>query len=492
MRKITLGALALMFGAVGFAQNNTGTVNQTGNDNTGIVDQTGSENQGTITSDGNLNKDDIVKWGNWKSGVSAYMMAKGITQKGYKNTGSIDQNSGPATGAGNRAGIGQDGKLNNAKITQSDPSSHTWGPENNAFVDQLGDNNISVQNQEGKANNSYFRQDGNGNEAESQQFDYYTSRTTVEQVGDNNTSFQRQEFGNSTGNNKSNVYQKGNMNNANSDQRGKGNEGVISQTGGNLNDSELSQFGDGNDAGIMQNGSNNQALVYQGWAYAPIWGSTEVVGNNNQASVNQNGENNFGGIWSMGSDNIVNLDQVGDNNVARLSNGYNYSTVNGVPGINPANSNTIELEQIGSNNWVRNFQLGDNNLLRLKQNGNGNTVGGRTPRSSTLPDGRNARAEYFQQYGDNNKLAGVLKSGDNLSFDEAGFAEQNDGSTLDAASYQFGNDNIIGLRQGEGDMGLIQQDGNDNSALLWQDYSNDATIIQSGNMNSAEISQSRL
>ena len=92
MKKLNLflNAAFIMAASAIFAQSNTGTVTQTGLNNEGIVDQTGgSHNTGTIISVGNLNKDKSTMWGNWRSGTSALMLAKGVTQIGSWNTALI-------------------------------------------------------------------------------------------------------------------------------------------------------------------------------------------------------------------------------------------------------------------------------------------------------------------------------------------------------------------------------------------------------------------
>ena len=169
MRKIILSALALMIGAIGFAQN-TGTVIQTGDNNAGIVDQTGSNNVGTILTIGNLHNDQATFYGNWTSGAAGVMLAKGVTQIGAWNTGFINQASSVGATGGypndvNKAGIGQEGNYNNAQINQFDATVHSWNAQNVAFVDQLGDANISLQNQLGRASQSYFRQEGSNNKS---------------------------------------------------------------------------------------------------------------------------------------------------------------------------------------------------------------------------------------------------------------------------------------------------------------------------------------
>jgi hypothetical protein len=142
------------------------------------------------------------------------------------------------------------------------------------------------------------------------------------------------------------------------------------------------------------------------------------------------------------------------------------------------------------------MQLGDGNSFKLNQTGDDNWVGwnpdaviSTSPFKTDLLLSRNA---YFKQDGNNNRFAGVvLNASNNPSFRAGLDAEQFNGATLSHESYQKGDYNDIGLRQGQDDLGLIQQDGIGNEALLWQGGAdqNRATMMQFGNNNSASVVQ---
>lgn len=94
----------------------------------------------------------------------------------------------------------------------------------------------------------------------------------------------------------------------------------------------------------------------------------------------------------------------------------------------------------------------------------------------------------------------MVQGSKGLSYNVYSAAEQNNGATLDYdsegiagyfGSFQRGDDNRIGIRQGNNDTGLIQQLGNNNTSLLFQGGapSHSATMLQDGNNNMADISQ---
>jgi hypothetical protein len=188
----------------------------------------------------------------------------------------------------------------------------------------------------------------------------------------------------------------------------------------------------------------------------------------------------MGYLWQYGHDNTSNLHQDGYSNKAQIAQGYIYGG-QGVAAVWNVQANISDVKQDGSANNIRFMQLGDANILKLNQIGNSNIVGG-------LPG--TGMATYFQQTGSHNKFAGIYRINSDLYFDVNASAEQNDGSTLNFASKQTGDYNEIGLRQGAGDVALIQQDGFNNEAVLWQNGGgNDATIKQLGDNNTANVLQ---
>ncbi len=177
------------------------------------------------------------------------------------------------------------------------------------------------------------------------------------------------------------------------------------------------------------------------------------IGDYNETKVVQilNGE--------MFSQHFVEVEQYGYGNQSEvIQNGF---------------ENEAFIEQSNNDNTANIWQYGQNNLLKIKQAGNQNIFGKTT----------------FAQIGNNNKLAGIYKE-DEFSFNETGFALQEDGAIIDIMSFQVGTNNVIGLIQGSKDVSLIQQFGNGNETLLWQGGGgNCAQIQQFGNKNSIRLRQ---
>lgn len=252
------------------------------------------------------------------------------------------------------------------------------------------------------------------------------------------------------------------------------NLGTINQLGTD-NYLEIVQVGDNNDGSINQDGDGNIGYIYQGWPFG-FWGETAVTSalsnSNGVVDIKQVGVDNQGYVWQYGgTGNKVNIYQDGNSNVSQIAQGFIYDDANydfTHPVYNTV-GNYAEVNQYGDDNIGKAFQLGNDNSFELTQNGNGNTVGGRG--LSGLEASRNG---YFAQDGNGNIFVG----------------EQNNGATLDDASFQFGDGNNIDLLQGVGDNALIQQSGNVNTANVYQlGGGQDASVIQTGNSNTATVTQ---
>jgi hypothetical protein len=164
--------------------------------------------------------------------------------------------------------------------------------------------------------------------------------------------------------------------------------------------------------------------------------------------------------------NIIYIEQVGPFQELRLKQaGLNNESFF----IQEGNNNILIHFQEGNNNQTFVLQYGSGNLFKLKQIGEHNLIG--------------SKDYYFEQRGNGNKFAGVDYN-QSFEFAEGNFAEQFQGAKLAPESFQNGDENIIGLQQGIGDMSLIQQTGNENGILLWQNGGgNYAVILQNGDRN---------
>jgi hypothetical protein len=379
---------------------------------------------------------------------AGFMMAQNTdttSQTGYNNLAKTTQ-----TG-NNHAQVIQDGSLQNATVTQN--GANTGG------VYQL---------ENGYKNKATLSQDGYGNEGYINQGMTQGYWSDYQAVG-------------------------ANYNNANMTQTGNSNFGSIEQYGGSNNTN-------GNTAHLTQNGSGNTSYEYQGWAYSgwgETWTTSHLQNYNSTINVTQINNNNTGNVWQYGGDNDhATISQDGNSNLAQVAQGFiytDYAYTFTTPVYNTVNNNAT-ITQTGDYNNGKVMQLGNNNSFHLSQS-QGSWVG-YDPSATGLEASRNA---YFQQDGNNNRVAGVNKSGDNISFKGSADAEQINGAKLDAVSegisgyygsFQKGDGNTLGLRQ-YNDHALIQQLGNSNNAVLWQGSTavNDATMLQNGNSNTASVLQ---
>ncbi|WP_159520880.1 curlin repeat-containing protein [Sunxiuqinia indica] len=357
----------------------------------------------------------------------------------------------------------QDGNQNDVIVKQigdlNDAASHQYGNKNDASVIQTGDENIGVADQlRGDRNAADVEQEGSLNEGYIQQgltSDYYD--------GDPDAP----------------AY----------DMYANDNDADVVQIG-DENFSAVGQWGNSNIGSSDQVGKNNEVYIYQGWE-GTWWGGPALYSTNSIVDISQLGDGNSGRVWQYGGNkNEGYVNQEGDDNVVSFVQGWIYTDLNydfyNIPVYN-THENFASATQYGDGNHAKNIQLGSYNTFKLTQNGDNNSVGWNG--ATSLQESRNA---YFTQDGNHNKFVGVWKStGEDLSLWESKDAQQNHGSIVDVASYQRGDYNTIGLRQGKDDIALIQQNGISNEALLWQQGAdqNNATMMQFGNNNSAAVVQ---
>ena len=374
--------------------------------------------------------------------------------------------------AENTGDITQTGDHNDAEAVQNG--------DNEATVEQVGDYQTATVDQNGEnVGGVYQLYDGSHNTAE------------LSQDG-NNEAWITQGVPNWTNYAASDA----NWNEASVEQMGE-NYAVLEQYGG-------TNSSNGNEGEITQNGDGNVAYAYQGWTYygwgpepgQPTWALKSY---NSDVNISQVNNENSAYVWQYGGNrNDVAVAQDGIGNLASITQGFiyvdhDYSFTHPVYN---TQDNNASVTQTGDDNIGKLMQIGDNNSFKLSQTGSGNSVGFDDDDGTQLPD----RNEYFYQDGDNNQFAGLNKSGDNISFRANWDAEQHNGALLDAGSegitgyygsFQQGDDNVIGLRQGASDEALIQQLGNNNTSTLWQQGSgtNEATMLQNGNNNTASLIQ---
>jgi hypothetical protein len=285
-------------------------------------------------------------------------------------------------------------------------------------------------------------------------------------------------------NNDADVKQDGTGNIAEVEQVGLDNEAIVEQLNAVNNRAFVDQDGEGNEATLKQAGASgtqelhhgtinqlgdgNEAILDQSMWYGNV-GHTGIIdqkGNRNFANLVMGGANNDRGtINQTGDDNIADVDQM------RGASGTS----------NPA---IVEVDQIGdwnevyldqhSSTWTHAYiwQEGDYNYVDLEQ--------------------KQADNADIQQYGDNNKVAGVVRASwvptMPLEFDEDGFAYQH---TSDIDIYQRGDNNKVGFLQRDNNVADVSQIGDGNTGLLWQygEGGHNADISQTGDMNTARVFQ---
>jgi|GEM_PF-3565107 len=325
--------VAILFAAVTFGQSNISSASQIGSNNAAYVEQLGSTNTAVILSTGNNN--------NLNSFIShefsvpnsvpflsfpAPMIAKGITQHGSLNVGTVIQ-----SWNNNKAGLAQYGNHDFAAINQFDATLSSTSYRN-AWVDQLGgDGNSALVMQGGQIDASYIRQNGGSNSA------------TVSQLG---------------------------VALSDAVQEGSGNHLTQLQTGGgldpNLNDAYSYQIGNGNYTDQKQAGSSNSSLVTAFGNNNGVSGDefkTVQIGNGNCATIEAGllaaVNSNLGSIEQYGSTNMATISQeAGDVNEARISQ--------------TNDSNTATVIQAGASNYATVSQLFNSNNSIVAQTGNAN------------------------------------------------------------------------------------------------------------------------
>lgn len=331
MRKIYVSALALMIGAIGFAQSNKSTVVQEGIDAVSKVTQKGDGMNEAIQYQ--RNREGLVE----------------INQNGFHNYANQNQNpiynGNPANVEGENRGKEAIAKIKQVGMHNRAWQTQTWDNEE-AYVEQRGDRNTSRQTQKGAENIAGVMQNGNDHTATQNQygrrveafinqsgwkntatqtqnkpgFDDYAIATqtgrenvseqtqagkgqgrgplnanlvSVYQSGDHNFARQNQSNdGSGNARNEAKIIQRGHNGDAYQEQHGNSGVQLLEQKNGVDNYGYQNQYAgsvDG-DASLMQNGSYNSSQQYQ-------------YGTDNGSAVTQNGNSNWSIVTQKGSGN---------------------------------------------------------------------------------------------------------------------------------------------------------------------------------------------
>lgn len=343
MKKVILGAAALLFTGVLFAQN-TSTSSQSGDDQRVYVRQAGTELSSDITqgngSGSGHNRAMVMQRGDGNSSA--------IDQEGTSNQAYVDQaNFTPPTDA--QAVINQ-GKTNTASAN------------NKARIEQHGGTgSITTINQDGDKNEARAHQDDTG------------STITVTQNGNKNRSLVYQLPFYASSNNLAEIVQTGDENCSTAAQDGEDNELYATQIG-DKNKADQAQEGDGNYASVYQEADENTARQHQdgdGNVASAVQHAITGLGQFNYVEQNQTGDDNEAYSDQDGWGGYVRQDQTGNDNYAE-ANQYAAGSGNKIYQRQFGSNNSItSMQYSGSDNKVATYQ-DDDNVGTTWQAGNGN------------------------------------------------------------------------------------------------------------------------
>ncbi|KJJ38290.1 hypothetical protein [Aequorivita vladivostokensis] len=373
MKKVILGAAALMIGAIGFAQytpDAPGAAGTIGNNSSSSTANTGESIQ-----NGDNQKVKVRQVGTEQSAASYQDNGAGIgsNQAFIKQIGSVTGTSGYL----NRAEVHQKGSTNESTQLQE-------GDNNSSLVNQgmtdmaSADNKVWARqgtNEQAENNSLEVNQDGDRNESRTLQT-YDNSEALVNQMGDDNAAdIKQRAFSNGTEGHAAEVNQDGDRNQA-----------LIDQTGlGARNEATTIQFGDDNSSYQIQvatsstAGEGNNALVTQGDGSTTTQIETDLWTNGlltvddiDNGSFNPGSDGSIARQEQYGTNNAVEAQQFGEDNQSYQIQG------NFLSGSSDGNRALVVQNAYGSpaggGNNAAQVQLGDDNDAAIGQNGNDHTA----------------------------------------------------------------------------------------------------------------------
>ena len=258
MRKLFLGAVALMLSTAMFAQgnNNEGAQDVTGDQNKAFINQNGNGNEGMQTIIGDENKTYITQVGNSNIAESTQDAAVWQGGAGLKNYAEQLQ-----VGDRNDSKVGQSGFFQKGYVTSRGNDNYArigqWNDHNYAKIRQVGNSNWANSAQAGNRNRTEMTQVGNSNYAYARVVNGEKNMIDVTQRGNSNTSTSYLTGGSSF--NDIDVLQRGNRNT--SGIRGYSDYGIF--VNGDRNNVDLRQIGNDNMAAQIVVGSNNVVDINQ-------------------------------------------------------------------------------------------------------------------------------------------------------------------------------------------------------------------------------------
>jgi hypothetical protein len=453
MKKVILGAAALMIGTFTFAQSITAPVQA---EHIGILPGAApTANSGQSQQNGNDNRVQVM-------------------QAGTNQSASTYQSDGSGTG-GNLTWISQIGAVSSASGVANNAEVRQMGTENQSTTDQQGDYNSALTkqglNDDGSAGNMAWIRQGTNEQAQN-------NAAEINQDGDDNVAKTKQTFDN----NEALINQMGDDNKAFSIQNG-GPNGTVGHA------AQIDQTGDGNEAYSNQsgNGAQNNALVYQlgdnNESQQVQINSASSGGSQNWASVTQgdgarDGWALNGSIW-LGQ--LTSLDDI----LTGSFNGDSYGAT--AYQFQDGTDNQAEVHQFGGGsqnppgNYAEQHQDGDRNDAFIQQNAYGSAAGG---------------ANYARQDQDgNNNQAGVAQLGVGHKLFQTQTGNYNiamstqRGECNQVNTHQIGDQNVVNTAQRGIDNGiLVVQDGG-HSYSVTQNLPNGSPVGMPNGHNSVNVLQ---
>jgi len=357
------------------------------------------------------------------------------------NDADVDQ-----TGDDHNATVSQDGSLHEAIVDQD---SHFGTGHTAEITQQTGDENFAYVDQNQANSEAYITQTGSYNESRSKQAGYNVAN--ILQEGNTNVLGQYNNLS-------ANAYQKNGFGN-----------GV-----GDMSSLDLDQIGDLNEAGlwqehhaeasIAQNGNENDAHVYQSGTAGLAVNSAFVSqnGNLNEADVNQDGEGNSASVQQghaayTSSSNTADIDQMGNSNTASF-------------GLQDGDGNEVTASQDGSGNYSDFFvEYGNDNTISTSVVGDGNRTEFEVDADWSVWSSDNSIT--IDKDGDSNYVAGYVKGDDNtvsITQDGSGNMVGSDWYTGDGVNITGSNNTVSVSQMSDGNVSMTTVNGSNNTATITQ------------------------
>ena len=373
MKKVILGAAALLFTGVLFAQN-TSTSTQSGDDQRVYVRQAGTLLSSSITQ-ANGGGDGSHRAMVWQRGTGN---ASTIDQEGTNNQAYVEQGLFFTPPTSMTSNIYQGTNDNTSEDNKARVEQH-GGSGSVATLTQDGEKNEARTHQDGTNGIVNITQDGEENKSLVLQLPFYSALgnvANINQTGEENcsTAAQDGDYNNlaatqSGSENKANQVQSGNDNHATLNQSGTNGGAIQIQVGNDNINNLVFQTGSNNYSEDNQNGNDNE--IFKGQQGSDNYGRIDQTGDNNYTSFGQYGTNSKGYVQQIGNGNDMIMGQfAGDGNLA-----FSYQDDNNIGIIQQTGddhqASLVQKSQGGAGHNAGIYQTGTANIADILQLGPG-------------------------------------------------------------------------------------------------------------------------